>query len=39
MDGFSEAYTVVVSVMYRIEELHEDVAEDVQLLETLLINS
>ena len=39
MDGFSEAYTVVVSVMYRIEELHEDVAEDVKLLEALLINS
>ena len=39
MDGFSEAYTVVVSVMYRIEELHEDVAEDVELLETLLIYS
>ena len=39
MDGFSEAYTVVVSVMYRIEELHKDIADDVQLLETLLINS
>ena len=39
MDCSSEAYTVVVSVMYCIEELHEDVAKNVELLEALLIDS
>ena len=32
MNSLGEAYAVIVSVMYCIEKLHEDVTEDVQLL-------
>ena len=39
MDGLGEADAVIVSVVDRVEELHEDVAEDVELFEALLVDS
>jgi len=39
MDGLGEADSVIVSVVDRVEELHEDVAEDVELFEARLVDS
>ena len=37
VDGWCEAYTVIISVMDCIEELHEDISKDMELLEAFLI--
>ena len=37
VDSRCEAYTVIISVMDCIEELHEDISEDMELLEAFLI--
>lgn len=39
VDGLREADSVVVTVVDRVEKLHEDVSKDVQLLQTLLVNA
>ena len=38
MDGRREAHAVIISVMDCVEELHEDIAKDMELLEAFLIN-
>ena len=37
VDGRREAHAVIISVMDCIEELHEDISEDMELLEAFLI--
>ena len=37
VDSRCEAHTVIISVMDCIEELHEDISEDMELLEAFLI--
>ena len=37
VDSRCEAHTVIISVMDCIEKLHEDIAEDMELLEAFLI--
>ena len=38
VDCRREANAVIISVMDCVEELHEDIAEDMELLEAFLIN-
>ena len=37
MDGRREAHAVIISVMDCVEELHKDIAKDMELLEAFLI--
>ena len=37
VDGRREAHAVIISVMDCIEELHEDISKDMELLEAFLI--
>lgn len=39
MNGWSEAHSVIISVVDRVVELHKDVAENVELLQAALIHT